>query len=100
MSKIIKLLVDIEFLPFQGLNIGAIFIHDSLTDLALGLGAEQLLEVFRDHVEEKYNVKAGFVTKDAYSYIGNVKNIKSIVVGMSKKEHIKETVASIHKYIL
>ena len=42
----------------------------------------------------------GVKPEDAYSYIGNVKNIKSIVVGMSKKEHIKETVASIHKYIL
>ena len=37
-DKIVHLLVDIEFLIFKDLNIGAIFLHDSLTDLALGSG--------------------------------------------------------------
>ena len=67
-DKMIRLLVDIEFLPFKDLNIGAIFIHDSLTDLALGLGAEHLLETFNDHVERKYDVPAGFITKNVANF--------------------------------
>ena len=161
MDKMIQLLVDIEFLPFQELNIGAIFLHDSLTDLALGLGAESLLEVFSEHVQKKYGVPAGFITKnvpnfrekvdirgwndylvmasinksgffvnpsleatilaiekpgmnfigmstlaggalkpdEAFKFISGIPNIKSVVVGMSKKEHIKETIETINTYL-
>ncbi len=160
-DKIIRLLVDIEFLVFKGLSIGAIFLHDSLTDLAIGLGAESVLETFKEHVEDKYKVPAGFITKnianfrekvekrgwkdylimasinktgffvnpnldtavraierpgmnfigmstlaggalkpdEAYKYLGEIKNLNSVVVGMSQKEHIKETVDAIQKYI-
>ncbi len=160
-DKIIRLLVDIEFLIFKDLNIGAIFIHDSLTDLALGLGAESVLETYKDHVENKYKVPAGFITKnvenfrekvekkgwkdylvmasinktgffvnpdlntsinaierpgmnfigmstlsggalkpeEAYQFLGRIKNLHSVIVGMSQKEHIKETVDAINKYI-
>lgn len=160
-DKTIRLLVDIEFLDFKNLNIGAIFMHDSLTDMALGLGAETLLEIFKDHVENKYKVPAGFITKnvnnfrakiddrgwkdflvmasinktgffvnpdlnttiraiekpginfigmstlsggalkpdEAYQFLGKIKNLKSVVVGMSQKDHIKETVDSINRYI-
>ena len=160
-DRTIRLLVDIEFLDFKDLNIGAIFMHDSLVDLALGLGAEVLLETFKDHIESKYNVPAGFITKninnfrakvdvrgwkdylvmasinktgffvnpdlntainaieepgmnfigmstlsggalkpeEAYQFLGKIKNINSVVVGMSQKEHIKETVEAINRYI-
>ncbi len=161
-DKIIHLLVDIEFLIFKNLNIGAIFLHDSLTDLALGLEAESVLEIFKNYVEDKYKVPAGFITKnidnfrekvesrgwkdylvmasinktgfyvnpnietaikaierpginfigmstlsggalkpeEAYKFLGSIKNLHSVVVGMSKKEHIKETVEKINKYIV
>jgi len=160
-DQIVKLLIDVEYLSFKGVNVGAIFIHDALTDLALGLGMESLLETFRDHVQKKYGVPAGFITKnvdnfrnkvvkrgwkdylvmasinktgffvnpslekavdaiekpgmnfiamstlaggavkpnEAYEFLGNIPSIKSVVVGMSKKEHINETVAAINKHI-
>ena len=160
-NQVIKLLIDVEYMPFNGINVGAIFIHDALVDLALGLGAESLLEAFRDHVEKKYGVPAGFITKnvqnfrekvdkrgwkdylvmaslnksgffvnpsleaaveavekpgmnfiamstlsggaikpdDAYKFLGEIPSVKSVVVGMSKKEHISETVDAINKYI-
>ncbi len=160
-DQTVKLLVDVEFLTFKDLDIGAIFLHDSLTDLALGLGAESVLETFKDYVEDKYKVPAGFITKninnfrckvesrgwhdyvvmasinksgffvnpdlatavdaiekpginfigmstlaggalkpeEAYRYLGRIKNLNSVVVGMSQKEHIKETVNCINKYI-
>lgn len=161
-DKIIRLLVDVEFLTFKDLNLGAIFLHDSLTDLSLGLGAASVLNIFKEHVESKYGVPAGFITKnvenfrncvetlgwkdylvmasinktgffvnpnldstiksiekpgmnfigmstlaggvlrpeDAYQFLGGIKNLKSVVVGMSRKEHIRQTVDSINKYII
>ncbi len=161
LPSIARLLIDVEFLPFKGLNLGAIFVHDAITDLALGLGGEPMLEVFRDHVQKKYGVPAGFITKnvenfrnkveargwedylvmasinktgfyvnpsvdaavnainkpgmnfiamstlaggalkpeEAYSFLGSIPGVKSVVVGMSKKEHILETVNSINKHI-
>ena len=160
-EQTVKLLVDVEFLTFKGLNIGGIFLHDSLTDLALGLGAESVLETFKSYVEDKYKVPAGFITKnienfrckvekrgwsdyllmasinktgffvnpdlntainsiqkpgmnfigmstlsggaikpeEAYQFLGKIKNLHSVVVGMSQKDHIKETVDCINKYI-
>ena len=60
----LTMLIDIEMLSFKGRRLGAIFLHDALTDLALGMGVEAVLDVFRDHVWEKYQVPAGFVTKN------------------------------------
>lgn len=161
-NKIVELLIDIEYLPFTGMNIGGIFIHDSLTDLALGLGTVELLEIFKQHVEKKYNVPAGFITKnvqnfrkivdgrgwsdytvmaslnksgffvnpsldatimavekpgmnfiamstlaggsinpdEAYRFLSKIKNVNSVVIGMSKLEHISETVESLNRYFL
>ncbi|TSA27979.1 hypothetical protein D4R71_01375 [bacterium] len=160
-SQMIKLAIDVESLTFKGLNIGAIFLHDALTDLALGLDLISPLETFRNHIEKKIGVSAGFITKNvhnfrnkvdakgwndylvmasvnasgffvnpslevalkaiespgmnfiamstlaggalnpemAYQFLGEKKNIKSVVVGMSKKEHILETVNMINKFI-
>lgn len=57
-------LIDVEMLPFKGRQLGAIFLHDALTDLALGMGVEAVLDIFRDHVWKTYRVPAGFVTKN------------------------------------
>ena len=37
--------------------------------------------------------------EEAYQFLGKIKNINSVVVGMSQKEHIKETVEAINRYI-
>lgn len=160
-NQLIKLSIDVESLSFKGLNIGAVFLHDALTDLALGLDLVSPLETFRDHVEKQFGVPAGFITKNvhnfrnkvddrgwkdylvmasinksgffvnpsldvaikaikkpgmdfiamstlaggalnpenAYQFLGEETNVKSVVVGMSKKEHILETVNMINKFI-
>ncbi len=157
----LTLLIDIELLPFRGRQLGAIFLHDALTDLTLGLHIEPLLETFRDHVEKTYKVPAGFITKNvpllrerteklgwsnllamasfnkmgfyvnpsleavaesirkpgmefvamttlssgalsphtAYEFLSSFPGIQSIVVGMSKKNHIEETVTAIKKHL-
>ena len=63
-SSMLTILIDQELRMFQGRPLGAVFLHDGLTDLALGLGIEPVLELFRDHVEKKYGVPAGFATKN------------------------------------
>lgn len=60
----LRLLLDVELAPFRGRRLGAVFLHDALTDLALGLGVERVLEVFRRHVEERWGAPAGFATKN------------------------------------
>lgn len=159
--KTIKILIDIEMLPFKKHKLGAVFMHDGLVDLALGLGCDEAFDVFRDHIEKKYSVPGGLITKnvpmlvdtldargweeylimaafnktgfyinpslestektlkkpgmnfipmstlaagaippkEAFEYIGQFPEVKSVVVGMSKKHHIDQTVDLINQNI-
>ena len=159
--KTIKILIDIEMLPFKNHKLGAIFMHDGLVDLALGLGCDEAFDVFRDHIDKKYDVPGGLISKnvpmlvdrlegrgwdeylimaafnksgfyinpsleetektlkkpgmnfipmstlaagaippkEAFEYIGQFPEIKSVVVGMSKKSHIDQTVNLINQNI-
>ncbi len=63
-QKSLCLLVDMELLPFKGREIGAIFLHDALTDLALGWGVESILDVFCEHIRKKYRVTPALATKN------------------------------------
>ncbi|NOZ61624.1 MAG: hypothetical protein GXO74_08065 [Calditrichaeota bacterium] len=63
-KTMIKLLVDFEVAPFSKLNLKAIFLHDALTDLALGWDMPDVLELFADHVQKKYNAVPAFCTKN------------------------------------
>lgn len=159
---ILTTLIDVELLPFKGLPLGAVFLHDALTDLALGLGADSVLGLFRDHIVEKYRVPAGLTTKNlptlrrrlagmegwsrplimvsanatgfymnpspaeseqvlqkddadivamstlasgalrpdqAYPYLAQFPAIKSVVVGLSRPDHITETVKAIRTHL-
>jgi hypothetical protein len=60
----VSLLLDVELVPFRRVPLGAVFLHDALTDLALGLGLDSVLELFRDHVTRHYGVPAGLATKN------------------------------------
>jgi len=60
----VSLLIDVELVPFRRLPLGAVFLHDTLTDLALGLGLDSVLELFREHVARHYGVPAGLATKN------------------------------------
>jgi hypothetical protein len=161
LNKLIKILIDIEMLPFKGHKIGAIFMHDTLVDLAMGLDCDEAFDVFRDHIDKQYSVPGGLITKnvpmlrqrldgrgwddylimaafnktgfymnpsleetikevqkpgmnfmlmsilaagaippkDAFEFLGQFPEIKSVVVGMSRKDHIDQTVDLINKYI-
>jgi hypothetical protein len=161
MFNMIKLLIDIEMMQFKGHRLGAVFMHDTLVDLAMGLDCEEAFDVFREHIEEKYKVPAGLITKnvpllrqrldargwkdylimaafnstgfymnpsleatiqevqrpgmyfipmsvlaagalrpeEAFKFVGQFPEIKSVVVGMSRKDHIDQTVDIINRYI-
>ena len=43
-------------------NLQSVLLHEVLTDLCLGLGEIDLLNVFAQHVHDNYNAKPGFVT--------------------------------------
>jgi hypothetical protein len=59
---IIQLLIDSEMNAFRGLNTPMIFLQNVATDFLLGLGYNYGFQIFADHVKQKYNAEAGFIT--------------------------------------
>ena len=60
--SIMELLVDAEMKMFKGVNTPVIFLQNVITDLFLGLHADEMLIGFYNHVRKKYNAEAGFIT--------------------------------------
>jgi hypothetical protein len=61
-EAIMQLLIDAEMKPFHGLRTPVIFMQNVITDLLLGLGMNQTLRIFHDHVRNKYGAEPGFIT--------------------------------------
>jgi hypothetical protein len=59
---IAKLLIDSEMNAFRDLDTPIIFLQNVVTDLLLGLGYNDAFRIFSDHVKQKYNAEAGFIT--------------------------------------
>jgi hypothetical protein len=55
-------LIDLELAVFRQMNLGVVFLHNALTDLALGLDLDDAFEIFRDHVAARYGAPVGFIT--------------------------------------
>ena len=51
--NILSTLIDVELLPFKGVNTKAVFLHNVLTDLALSLKA---------HIKDNYDAEPAFGT--------------------------------------
>jgi len=60
--QIMKLLIDAEMKMFRGLNIQVIFLQNNITDLLLGFGIREVFIEFVTYIEQKYKVRAGFMT--------------------------------------
>ncbi|MGZ3759169.1 MAG: hypothetical protein ACXVDW_15480 [Bacteroidia bacterium] len=60
--SIMELLVDAELKMFKGVNTPVIFLQNVITDLFLGLNANEILIGFYNYVKKKYNAEAGFIT--------------------------------------
>jgi len=57
-----ELLIDSELNMFRGLETPVIFLQNIVTDLLIGLGFKDGFRIFADHVRQKYNAEAGFIT--------------------------------------
>lgn len=60
--SIMELLVDAEMKMFKGIDTPVIFLQNVITDLFLGLRADEILAAFHHYVKKKYNADAGFIT--------------------------------------
>jgi hypothetical protein len=60
--KVMTILVDAELKMFRGLRMEAVFLQNNVADLVLGLGIKEVFLAFIQHVETKYNARAGFMT--------------------------------------
>jgi hypothetical protein len=60
--SIMELMVDAEMKMFNGINTPVIFLQNVITDLFLGLGADDILISFYKYVKKKYNAEVGFIT--------------------------------------
>ena len=63
-KKLLQTVIDIELLPLNDVRKNTVFLHDGLTDLALGLGMREVIETFIERIKDKYQVKPGLVTKN------------------------------------
>jgi len=60
--SIMELLIDAEMKMFKGVNTPVVFLQNVITDLFLGLRADEILIAFHNYVKKKYNAEAGFIT--------------------------------------
>jgi hypothetical protein len=61
-ESVMAMLVDAEMKMFDGLETPVIFLQNVVTDLILGLGANDVFASFAAYVKRRYNADAGFFT--------------------------------------
>jgi hypothetical protein len=61
-EAVMGMLVDAEMKMFDGLETPIVFLQNVVTDLILGLGANELFASFAAYVKRRYNAEAGFFT--------------------------------------
>ena len=61
-ESVMAMLVDAEMKMFDGLETPVIFLQNVVTDLILGLGANEVFASFAKYVKRRYNAEAGFFT--------------------------------------
>jgi hypothetical protein len=61
-AGIATLLVDAELMMFRGLRTPVVWMQNIVVDLLLGLGFDDALRIFADHVRSRYDAEPGFIT--------------------------------------
>lgn len=61
-TKLLGTLINLELLTFKDLNIKAVFLHNVLTDLGLGLQAREQFEFYIDYLKDNYGITPAFTT--------------------------------------
>jgi len=65
LMAILESLIKIEMLPFKGLNVQSVFLHNSLTDMLAALRATHVVEFFAKSIAEEYGACPAFCTLSA-----------------------------------
>ena len=66
-TTILKTILDVEIMPFKDLKIKSIFLHNSLTDILVALELFNVLQIFDDHMKNKYKIIPGYCTLNFFS---------------------------------
>jgi hypothetical protein len=61
-ESVMAMLVDAEMKMFDGLETPVVFLQNVVTDLILGLGANDVFASFANYVKRRYKAEAGFFT--------------------------------------
>jgi hypothetical protein len=69
------LLIDAEMKMFAGLKTPVVFLQNLVVDLLLGLGFQTAFKVFSDHVRDRYNAEAGFITMNLPMLLDALDNV-------------------------
>lgn len=75
-------LIDMELLPFKRFSTRVIFLHNILTDLALGLGNREIFTFWERYIREKYGAVPGFATMNFVRLVRSLDQwgIKDVVI--------------------
>jgi len=63
-EDMLSALIRLELNMFRGLNLHAVFLHDALTDLALGLNLRKIFEFYVKELDTAHGAVGGFATKN------------------------------------
>jgi hypothetical protein len=61
-ESVMSMLIDAEMKMFEGLETPVIFLQNVVTDLILGLGANDVFASFASYIKRRYDAEAGFFT--------------------------------------
>lgn len=64
--------IDMELKPYRKAVLHSVFLHNGITDLALGLGIDEALLYFDAHIRKKYSVTPGFGTLNPVALVGRL----------------------------
>ena len=59
-----KVLLDIEILKLNRVKLKIVYLHPAITDLALALNMKNIFQTFKEHLNDKFKIQAGFCTKN------------------------------------
>jgi hypothetical protein len=65
LPTILAALTTIELLPFKGLNVQSVFLHNSLTDMLAALRSAEVVKFFVKNIEEEHGACPAFCTLSA-----------------------------------
>ena len=69
-ESVMAMLVDAEMKMFDGLETPIVFLQNVVTDLILGLGANEVFASFAKYVKRRYKAEAGFFTMNLPKLLG------------------------------